>query len=675
MGTAVPSGVILRRLILSKLRTAASALSGLPRALPSRMQNEPKSMMVRLHIAGRVWLSIGIFILGFVFFMLLQQRQGVDMEGRLGEASRELYPAALRSHAAEDNFQHAVTGFGKAVVEQEANDLVYGLDEAQHAVENLRLLSALAHLAPERAEKAAKIASSIAQFLADARGTYRAVLADPANISAALQARMRDLAFRSREIEASLQDLRDAAADDLQRQLATLQIHSARLRWLGLLVFCITLALATVLVNITIRRVIAEPLRRAEAELAHERESLHLLIATIPHAVCVYDAETLLFLLVNDAAVRHYGYTTEEFHRIEILKIHTPEEAIRLRAALASLDPAHPPSGLWKHQTKEGRILDVEVAASVFEFYGRKAVLAVSQDVTERKRLEAQLHQAQRLEAVGQLAAGIAHEINTPIQYVGDNMRFIQDAFAARQFVLANFGELLQAAEEGRVTPNLVAAVRRTVEESEMDFLAEEIPKAIAQSLDGTERVAVIVRAMKEFAHPGQQQKAIADLNKSLANALVVARNEIKYVADVQTDFGDLPPILCHIAELNQVFLNLLTNAADAIREVMKQDNQKGLIRVSTRPVDGCAVISISDSGCGIPENIQRRVFDPFFTTKDVGRGSGQGLAIARATVVEKHGGSIWFEPNLPRGTTFVVSLPMTSAPPSAVLEEEASLA
>jgi signal transduction histidine kinase len=302
-------------------------------------------------------------------------------------------------------------------------------------------------------------------------------------------------------------------------------------------------------------------------------------------------------------------------------------------------------------------------------------VLAVSQDVTERKRLEAQLHQAQRLEAVGQLAAGIAHEINTPIQYVGDNIRFIHDAFAARQFVLANFRELLQAAEEGRVTANLVAAVRRAVEESEMDFLAEEIPKAIAQSLDGTERVAVIVRAMKEFAHPGQQQKALADLNKSLANALVVARNEIKYVADVQTDFGDVPPILCHIAELNQVFLNLLTNAADAIREVVKQDNQKGLIRVSTRLFDGQAVISISDSGCGIPENIQRRVFDPFFTTKDVGRGSGQGLAIARATVVEKHGGSIWFEPNLPRGTTFVVSLPMTSAPSSAVLEEEVSLA
>jgi signal transduction histidine kinase len=167
---------------------------------------------------------------------------------------------------------------------------------------------------------------------------------------------------------------------------------------------------------------------------------------------------------------------------------------------------------------------------------------------------------------------------------------------------------------------------------------------------------------MKEFAHPGSKEKSAADLNKALENALIVSRNELKYVADVKTDFGALPPVVCNVADINQVFLNLFINAAHAIAEVVRDTRQKGTITVRTRQEGGNAVISISDTGCGILENIRAKVFDPFFTTKPVGRGSGQGLAIARATIVEQHGGTIGFEPNDPQGTTFRIALPLEGA-------------
>jgi signal transduction histidine kinase len=172
--------------------------------------------------------------------------------------------------------------------------------------------------------------------------------------------------------------------------------------------------------------------------------------------------------------------------------------------------------------------------------------------------------------------------------------------------------------------------------------------------------VATIVRAMKEFAHPDTRQKSAADLNRAIKSTLTVARNELKYVADVETDLGDLPPVVCNISDLNQVFLNLLVNAAHAIREVVREGTDaKGKIRVRTRREGNTVLIAISDTGCGIPENIRGRIFDPFFTTKEVGRGTGQGLSIARSVVVEKHGGSLTFETEPGKGTTFFVRLPI----------------
>lgn len=406
--------------------------------------------------------------------------------------------------------------------------------------------------------------------------------------------------------------------------------------------------------------------RNTVAELERSEKSFRLLFSAIPHAIFACDVETLDIMEVNHAACRTYGYSPEEFRRMRLTDIYPPADHAQLKRTVQELDPAKPWRGFRKHIARDGRVLDVEVADHFLEFHGRRTILVTAQDLSEQKRLEIELQHAQRLEAVGQLAAGIAHEINTPIQYVGDNLRFLCDTFRERQKLLGWYERLVEAAASGAVPGSIAAeiveGIRAVQRQTDAAYLEREIPRALEQSLDGVDRVAAIVRAMKAFAHPGSQEKKPADLNKALSDALIVARNELKYVADVETHFGALPPVWCHIGDLNQVFLNLLINAAHAIGDAVKTAGGRGKICVRTRQEKDEAVVSISDTGCGIPAEIQDRIFDPFFTTKEVGTGTGQGLAIARNIVVEKHGGRIAFEPNFPQGTTFVVCLPLEEA-------------
>jgi PAS domain S-box-containing protein len=285
----------------------------------------------------------------------------------------------------------------------------------------------------------------------------------------------------------------------------------------------------------------------------------------------------------------------------------------------------------------------------------------VGDDVSERRELEVQLHQAQRLESVGRLAAGIAHEINTPIQFVGDNAHFVRDAMASFGRLLAAYRTLAAGVTAGTAQAGDVAAVEAVERETDARFLEEEIPRALDQTLDGVSRVASIVRAMKEFAHPDSGEKVPADLNQALLSTLTVARNELKYVADVATDLGDLPSVPCLVGELNQAFLNILVNAAHAIQEVVGESGARGRIGVRTWCEPECVVVAISDTGPGIPDEVRSKIFDPFFTTKEVGKGTGQGLAIARHVVVEKHGGVLTCETEVGKGTTFHVRLPVVA--------------
>jgi signal transduction histidine kinase len=279
----------------------------------------------------------------------------------------------------------------------------------------------------------------------------------------------------------------------------------------------------------------------------------------------------------------------------------------------------------------------------------------------ERDLMEVNLRQAQKLESVGQLAAGIAHEINTPIQYVGDNIRFITESFGGLNGFLMQCRDLAEAVQKNTVSPEMLAAVETSGAEIDLKYLSEEIPKALQESLEGISRVATIVRAMKEFSHPGRKEKMALDLNHAIETTILVARNEWKYTAELTTDLAaDLPLVPCLVHEFNQAMLNLIVNAAHAVGDVAaKTEGSKGSIKISTRHDGAWVEIRISDTGTGIPENIRHRIFDPFFTTKDVGKGTGQGLAIARSTVVDKHGGQINFESTVGKGTTFIIRLPI----------------
>jgi len=288
------------------------------------------------------------------------------------------------------------------------------------------------------------------------------------------------------------------------------------------------------------------------------------------------------------------------------------------------------------------------------------------EDITERNHLREQLLQAQKLESVGQLAAGIAHEINTPIQYIGDNVRFMKDAFQDLRSLLENYERLLLAVQENALTRETIQtaemeAAERAVKCVDTGYLLDEIPKAIEQTLDGVTRVATLVSAMKEFSHPDMKEKVPLDLNRAISSTITVARNEWKYVADLETEFDpSLPMVSCLPGEFNQVILNLIVNAAHAIADVVNKGGpEMGKITVQTRNCSEWAEIRIQDTGTGIPKTVQSRIFDPFFTTKEIGKGTGQGLAIARSVIVDKHKGSIHFETEEGKGTTFIIRLPL----------------
>ncbi len=335
----------------------------------------------------------------------------------------------------------------------------------------------------------------------------------------------------------------------------------------------------------------------------------------------------------------------------------------RVRDTLAKFQKTHERVSLGdiKYTTPAGKdgLLGFSVSPIVSSTGENAGLLLFGRDITESRTMELQLRQAQKLEAIGQLAAGIAHEINTPIQFVGDNLRFLQETFGELSELIDLYGILYSKLKEGTVPTSLYHRIDKVIAETDANYLLEEIPQATAQSLDGIERVASIVRAMKEFSHPGHKRKRAIDLNKAISSAITVSRNEWKYVADVAVDLdSDLPPVPVHAQEFNQVILNLIINAAHAIADVQNED-KKGIITISTRRDGKDVEIRIGDTGTGIPKEITTKIFDPFFTTKEVGKGTGQGLAISHSVIVDKHNGTIGFETDVGKGTTFILRIPL----------------
>jgi PAS domain S-box-containing protein len=297
---------------------------------------------------------------------------------------------------------------------------------------------------------------------------------------------------------------------------------------------------------------------------------------------------------------------------------------------------------------------------------GHKSILGltiIGADITERVKFQAQLHQSQKMEAIGQLAAGIAHEINTPTQFVGDNTRFLQDSFDDLIEICSLYQELIKTGKSRSLSEELIQNFEKRFDELDIAYLEEEVPLSIQQTLKGIDRITNIVQAMKIFAHPGGIAKEPIDINKEIKKTITITRNEWKYVAQLVTEFDSaLPLVPCYRAEFNQVILNLIINAAHAIADANgNHSSEKGTITISSGCDGNWAEIRISDTGPGIPEEIRHRIFDLFFTTKEPDRGTGQGLAIAHSVIVEKHKGVLNLETEEGQGSTFVIRLPIDS--------------
>lgn len=328
---------------------------------------------------------------------------------------------------------------------------------------------------------------------------------------------------------------------------------------------------------------------------------------------------------------------------------------------------AHALTAKWVlAQAARERMEDLESAVKARTSELEAANRDLAEAIRRRDRVEAELRLAQKLEAVGQLAAGIAHEINTPIQFVGDSLDFVRDgALSLMQLGMA----MRKAAAEAQATSvgQLTREIESLVAAADLAYLEENLPDALNTIQHGIDRVTNIVRAMKELAHPGPRRQAPTDINHALKNALAVTAGHFRYMAEVTTDFAELPPVTCDAGEMNQVFLNLIINAAHAMEERPLAGGQRNRLVLTTRLDGDDAVVSISDTGLGIPARIRERVFDAFFTTKEVGRGTGQGLAIAHSIVVDRHNGRLTFDSEVGVGTTFHVRIPVAGAQAAAV--------
>ena len=273
-------------------------------------------------------------------------------------------------------------------------------------------------------------------------------------------------------------------------------------------------------------------------------------------------------------------------------------------------------------------------------------------DLSERKLLEAQLVQSEKLASIGELAAGVAHEINNPMGFISSNLGTLGEYIEDLTGLLSAYALLQASSDDDR--DGIAKQIRKKEEELDLDFVMEDVGNLLSESKEGAARVRKIVQNLREFSHVDREEMMKADINAGVESTLNIAWNEIKYKAEVEKDYGDLPPVSCHSQELNQVIMNILVNAVQAIEE-------KGVIRIKTFVDGDDACISIADNGCGMPEEVKAKIFDPFYTTKEVGRGTGLGLNLA-STIVGKHNGTIEVDSTVGEGTNFTIRIPLLPA-------------
>ena len=384
--------------------------------------------------------------------------------------------------------------------------------------------------------------------------------------------------------------------------------------------------------------------------LANERTLLRTMIDLIPAFIYAKDTSSR-FIAMNASLARNMGTdaaqaigkTDFDFFAPDLAQKFFADEQALLKSGMAIVDLEEPG---FDNVTGMPRTVVTSKVPLRDENGMVIGIIGVGFDITERKFAELRLAQSEQLESIGRLAAGVAHEINTPIQYLNDSVYFIREAMQDLLADNARLASMLPSPPEAN---------------EDIEDLKKELPPALDRVVDGLGRIAEIVRSMKEFSHVDQREMSRVDLNRAINSTLIIARSEYKYVAEVKTDFQEMPPVTCHGGQINQVVLNLVVNAAHAIADKVKGTPEMGLITVKTCIEGGFAVVSVSDTGGGVPEAIRKRIFEPFFTTKEVGKGTGQGLSIAH-NVIKAHGGKLDFVTELGKGTTFNVRLPLSDA-------------
>ena len=409
-----------------------------------------------------------------------------------------------------------------------------------------------------------------------------------------------------------------------------------------------------------------EDLKAAGVELERQSGQLAAILENTRAGILLVDgdgrirranrgAELLFCIAVADLEGREAAALTEK----------ADAEALRAAdAPMAARALSHARDDIFGRRA-DGTTFPMELAVAAVEIDGAAHAVWICRDITARKEaeakraaLEAELAQAQKLESLGTLSAGIAHEINTPVQYVSDNVHFLKESTGDLEAVFTAYAALAAAVESGGDAATALAAARTAETEADLDFIRAETLPALEQALGGLAQITKIVSAIKVFAHPGVEDRTEFNLNESIETTVTVSTSQWRHVADLETDLQDgMPPVSGYPGELNQVFLNLIVNAAQAIEEA--SPGEKGRITVTSRREGDSAVVTVHDTGCGIPQENQGRIFDPFFTTKEVGKGTGQGLSLCYSIVTQKHGGQIAVSSDPGKGTTFTVRLPL----------------
>jgi signal transduction histidine kinase/HAMP domain-containing protein len=484
-----------------------------------------------------------------------------------------------------------------------------------------------------------------------------------------------------RSVSARLQRIATAANKVAEGDLEQPDIQAGAADEIGRLVSAFNVMVGKLRRQFAERRQLAETEQaRLEAivttrtsQLEESREQYRLIAESTNAIPFTYLPAGNSFAYVGPQALKALGHPLERWSEPGFLdSLLLPDEAAAVRARLAES------GGENEFECAllgvSGATRRVRWVVTRGELRGEPCLRGLMLDITQQRKLESDLQQAQKLESVGRLASGVAHEINTPIQFVSDNVHFLRDATQDLLVLIEALRVSNRAVLAG--DPSLEAAEKAVSaeEEAELAYLSDDMPKAFTGCIDGLKRVATIVRSMKEFAHPDSTDMSDVDLNRAIQSTIVIASNEYKYVADVETRLETIPTVSCYAGDVNQAVLNIIVNAAHAIGDIVEKTGGKGKIVVSTKHEGDSVVISIADTGGGIPEHIRARIFDPFFTTKVVGKGTGQGLSIARSVIVDKHGGDLTMETEIGKGTTFHLRLPIAGKS-SAAAGESAGLA